>query len=90
LLFLQISEKTRYIHTIKSEKLYFELNSRINPKVASGKIIIKVITFTILCETVSLKNLLKIKYKSCPPSSDITGRILNSPTEKFAAAKYRK
>jgi len=57
-----------------------------NPKNASGKIIINVLTFTILCETVSLKNLLRIKYKICPPSSDITGKILNSPTERFAAA----
>nr|WP_293971943.1 hypothetical protein [uncultured Ruminococcus sp.] len=47
---------------------------------------INVIIFTVLCETVSLKNLLKIRYNSCPPSSDITGRILNSPTERFAAA----
>lgn len=32
----------------------------------------------------------KSKYRSCPPSRESTGNILNSPTERFAKANGRK
>ena len=49
-----------------------------------------VIILTTFSAEFSLKRLLRIKYKSCPPSSDITGSILNNPTDRLTAANGNK
>ena len=59
-------------------------------KPSSGKIKMNVIILTTFSADFSLKRLLRIKYKSCPPSSDITGSILKNPTDRLTAANGNK
>lgn len=81
-----MSDKIKYTQTNNSEKLYLELNKSINPNIASGKTVMNVIVSTVLSALTEPIFRLKNIYANCPPSSDITGRMLNNPTDIFEAA----
>ena len=58
-----------------------------NPSADVGNKIKNVVRYTSRAECSGVCFRHKSRYNSCPPSSDITGNRLNSPTLRFAAAK---